>query len=147
MAKDNKKNNKNASTKKSFFKEFRAEMKKVTWPTLKQVINNTTAVVVIVLIFAFIIFVLDFAFDNINKLGVERIKTVVSSSEESEESAEEGEETEATESEENTPSDEVTADAVEDASEGVSVEATPAAETTPDATTSETTDAGAETVQ
>ena len=70
MAKDNKKNNKNASTKKSFLKDFRAEMKKVTWPTLKQVVNNTTAVVVIVLIFAVIIFVLDFAFDNINKLGV-----------------------------------------------------------------------------
>ena len=40
--KDKKKNN--------FFKEVKAELKKVTWPTFKKLVNNTFAVVSIVLI-------------------------------------------------------------------------------------------------
>ena len=51
MAKDNKeaKNKKETKNKKSFFKDFKAELKRVIWPTPKQLINSTTAVVVIVL--------------------------------------------------------------------------------------------------
>lgn len=74
-AKKNKKeNNKN---KRSFSKDFKAELKKVIWPTPKQLFNNTLAVVTIVLITAAIVFVLDFAFENINKYGINKIKEVV----------------------------------------------------------------------
>ena len=63
--------------KKSFAKDFKAELKKVTWPTPKQLVNNTTAVVVIVLITAIIVFVLDIIFENANKYGVDKLKTIV----------------------------------------------------------------------
>ena len=42
--KDNKNENK---VKKHFFKDFKAELKKVIWPTPKQLVNNTVAVGVI----------------------------------------------------------------------------------------------------
>lgn len=73
-AKAKKENNKN---KKSFFKDFKAELKKVNWPTPKQLLNNTTAVVVIVIITAVIVFVLDIAFETLNKHGIEKIKEVI----------------------------------------------------------------------
>ncbi len=74
-AKTNKKeNNKN---KKSFSKDFKAELKKVVWPTPKQLINNTVAVITIVLVTAAIVFVLDLAFETLNKQGVNKIKEVV----------------------------------------------------------------------
>lgn len=73
-AKAKKENNKN---KKSFFKDFKAELKKVNWPTPKQLLNNTTAVVVIVIITAAIVFVLDVAFETLNKHGIEKIKEVI----------------------------------------------------------------------
>lgn len=69
-----KKENKN---KKSFFKDFKAELKKVNWPTPKQLVNNTTAVVTIVIITAVIVLALDVVFETLNKHGVERIKEVI----------------------------------------------------------------------
>ena len=75
-AKTNKKeNNKN---KKSFSKDFKAELKKVIWPTPKQLVNNTVAVITIVLVTAAIVFVLDLTFETLNKHGVNKIKEVVS---------------------------------------------------------------------
>ena len=74
-AKTNKKeNNKN---KKSFSKDFKAELKKVVWPTPKQLVNNTVAVIAIVLVTAAIVFVLDLTFETLNKHGVNKIKEVV----------------------------------------------------------------------
>lgn len=70
-----KKENKN---KKSFFKDFKAELKKVSWPTPKQLVNNTTAVVTIVIITAVIVFALDVVFETLNKHGVDKIKEVIS---------------------------------------------------------------------
>ena len=43
-------------TKKHFLKDFKAELKKVIWPTPKQLVNNTSAVLAIVLITAVIVF-------------------------------------------------------------------------------------------
>ncbi len=63
--------------KSHFFKDFKAELKKVIWPTPKQVVNNTTAVVVIVLITALIVFVLDLTFETLNTHGVNRLKSIV----------------------------------------------------------------------
>ncbi len=67
----------NSKNKKSFFKDFKAELKKVNWPTPKQLLNNTIAVVTIVLITAAIVFVLDIAFETLNKHGVDKIKEIV----------------------------------------------------------------------
>ena len=59
MASNPNKNNKN---NKTFFKDFKAELKKVVWPTPKQLANNT---------------VLDLAFDVLNKYGINKIKGIV----------------------------------------------------------------------
>ena len=82
MAKKEIKTNKkeNSKNKKSFFKDFKAELKKVVWPTPKQLINNTVAVITIVLITAIIVFVLDLAFEFANKQGIEKVKEVITSS-------------------------------------------------------------------
>ena len=63
--------------KKHFFKDFKAELKKVIWPTPKQLVNNTVAVVTIVLITAAIVIVLDVVFDMGNKYGISRLQNVV----------------------------------------------------------------------
>ena len=73
-----KKENKNDSkAKKHFFKDFKAEIKKVIWPTPKQLANNTIAVVSIVLITAAIVFVLDVVFDMGNKYGISHLQNLV----------------------------------------------------------------------
>lgn len=77
MAKDSKNTNK---TNKHFWKDFKAELKKVIWPTPKQVVNNTVAVITIVLITAVIVLVLDLVFDLLNNYGVNKLKTLVDSS-------------------------------------------------------------------
>ena len=74
MAKDAK-NNKDVKNKKHFFKDFKAELKKVIWPTPKQIVNNTVAVITIVLITAVIVFVLDLFFDIFNEQGINRLKS------------------------------------------------------------------------
>ena len=70
MADDKNKN------KKHFFKDMKTELKKVTWPTAKQLATKTAVVIAIVLIISAIVFVLDFAFDK----GYEFIVTKASSS-------------------------------------------------------------------
>ena len=73
-AKNKKENNKH------FWKDFKAELKKVIWPTPKQLVNNTIAVITIVLITAVIVFVLDIVFEKMNTyksdIGIEKwVKT------------------------------------------------------------------------
>ena len=75
-----KKEEKNIKDKTSFTKKFKAELKKVIWPTPKQLFNNTVAVLSIVLITAVIVFVLDLAFESMNKYGVNKIKENISNS-------------------------------------------------------------------
>lgn len=75
-----KKEEKNIKDKTSFMKSFKAELKKVIWPTPKQLFNNTVAVLTIVIITAAIVFVLDFAFESINKYGIDKVKQVVTNS-------------------------------------------------------------------
>jgi len=78
MAKEEKKIKKE---NKKFFKDFKAELKKVIWPTSKQLVNNTIAVITIVLITAAIVFVLDFVFAALNTYGIDKLKTAVESKE------------------------------------------------------------------
>lgn len=70
---------KNKKEKKHFFKDFKAELKKVIWPTPKQLVNNTVAVITIVLITAIIVFVLDLAFEKMNTYGINKLKEIVNS--------------------------------------------------------------------
>ena len=72
---DNKKQD--SKNKKHFMKDFKAELKRVIWPTPKQLFNNTVAVITIVLVTAVIVFVLDVAFESLNKYGVDKIKESV----------------------------------------------------------------------
>ena len=72
---DNKK--KESKNKKHFMKDFKAELKRVIWPTPKQLLNNTVAVITVVLITAAIVFVLDLAFESINTYGIDKLKQIV----------------------------------------------------------------------
>ena len=59
------------------FKNLKQELKKVVWPTPKQLINNTVAVITIVLITAVIVFALDFTFKKVNEFDIEKLKSNV----------------------------------------------------------------------
>ena len=52
--------NPNKGRVKKYFRDTRSEFKKITWPTKKQVWNNTIVVIVTVLIFGVIIWTLDY---------------------------------------------------------------------------------------
>lgn len=45
-----------------YFREVKSEMKKVVWPSRKQVVNNTLVVIAAVLVIGIIIWVLDAVF-------------------------------------------------------------------------------------
>ena len=65
--------------KTSYFKAMRSELKKVTWPTPKELVNNTVAVISFVIIIALIVFVLDTCFNEANK-GVTKLQEKVQTS-------------------------------------------------------------------
>lgn len=70
-------NKKQGKDKKHFMKDFKAELKRVVWPTPKQLLNNTVAVITVVLITAAIVFVLDFVFESMNTYGIDKLKQIV----------------------------------------------------------------------
>ena len=63
-----------------FFRDGKAEVKKVVWPTPKELANNTAAVIAFVFIIALIVFICDFCFDNLNKYGITKMQEKVQSS-------------------------------------------------------------------
>ena len=70
------KNEKNVKEKKKnshYFKDMKAELKKVIWPSSKQTINNTLAVIVFTLI-------ADVCFDSLNKYAVTPLQDKIQSS-------------------------------------------------------------------
>ena len=62
--------------KRRFFKDFKAELKRVVWPTPKQLLNNTIAVVTIVLVIGLIVFLIDYkpTLSKINEKNILEIK-------------------------------------------------------------------------
>ena len=97
MAKKETNNKENTKNKKSFWKSFKAELKKVTWPTPKQLANNTSAVIAIVVLTVVIVFALNVTFEAMNKHGVDKVKELISNqstNETTEESKNESTETE-----------------------------------------------------
>lgn len=90
----------------SYFKEMKAELKKVVWPTPKELFDNTVAVIAFVLIIAIIVFVLDICFDSLNKYGITKLQEKIKTSIQSTENTENTENKEESNSEENTESSE-----------------------------------------
>lgn len=70
----------NKKQKGHFFKDMKAELKKVIWPTPKQTANNTLAVIGFTLAIALVVFLLDVCFDVINKNGVIALQEKIKSS-------------------------------------------------------------------
>ncbi len=64
---DVKKSKKEEKNKRHFFKDFKAELKRVVWPTPKQLLNSTIAVITIVLVIGVTVFALDMGFELLNK--------------------------------------------------------------------------------
>ncbi len=89
--------------KRHFFKDFKAELKRVVWPTPKQLLNSTIAVVTIVLVIALAVFLLDFGFEFLNSQNVKLQTSIQGNS--TEETADEN-----TTSEEEETSDEASSD-------------------------------------
>lgn len=77
--KTDKKSKNDKSNKKSWFKDFKAELKKMSWPKGKELLTNTAVVVVMVIIVSAFIFLLDLAFDYLNKLEVDQVKKIQNS--------------------------------------------------------------------
>lgn len=71
---NNKKSKKEEKNKRHFFKDFKAELKKVAWPTPKQLLNSTVAVITIVLVVGLIVFALDMGFELLNKYGINKLQ-------------------------------------------------------------------------
>jgi preprotein translocase subunit SecE len=53
---------------KQFLREFRVEMKKVSWPTRKEVTASTWIVVVVVVFVSFYLGIADFVFSKLLRL-------------------------------------------------------------------------------
>ena len=83
MAKDKKKVNASEDKKKKhFWKDYKSELKKVKWPTAKELFNSTVAVLVIVFIVAAIVILLDLGLDFLNSLeakGIESLQNTITS--------------------------------------------------------------------
>lgn len=74
---DNTNNKKNKKDNKSWLKDLKVELKKVTWLTPRELTKNTATVIAMVLVVALLVFILDFVFDGINNKGVGVLKTMV----------------------------------------------------------------------
>lgn len=61
--------------KKHFFKGLKSELKKVIWPTSKQVTNSTIAVITLVVVITLIVLALDFCLKQIDDLAINRLRT------------------------------------------------------------------------
>ena len=76
---NNKKSKKEEKNKRHFFKDFKAELKRVVWPTPKQLLNSTVAVITIVLVTGVIVFALDMGFELLNKYGINNLQSKLQS--------------------------------------------------------------------
>ena len=88
--------NKEEKKKRHFLKDFKAELKRVVWPTPKQLLNNTIAVVTIVLVIGLVVFLLDMGFEFLNSQNVKlqtSVQEKISSSKEETDTTSEEEET------------------------------------------------------
>ena len=128
MAKNENKNDN--KVKKHFFKDFKAELKKVIWPTPKQLVNNTVAVVAIVIITAIIVFALDAVFDLGNKYGISRLQSIVNEKYNNTDSTKNDTDSSSTESTDEIMTPENTSSTEENTTENKNSDETPSTENT-----------------
>ena len=128
MAKNENKNDN--KVKKHFFKDFKAELKKVIWPTPKQLVNNTVAVVAIVIITAIIVFALDAVFDLGNKYGISRLQSIVNEKYNNTDSTKNDTDSSSTESTDEIMTPENTSSTEENTAENKNSDETPSTENT-----------------
>lgn len=128
MAKNENKNDN--KVKKHFFKDFKAELKKVIWPTPKQLVNNTVAVVAIVIITAIIVFALDAVFDLGNKYGISRLQSIVNEKYNNTDSTKNDTDSSSTESTDEIMTPEDTSSTEENTTENENSDETPSTENT-----------------
>ena len=74
------KQEKDKNNKKHFWRDFKAELKKVIWPTKKQLANNTLVVIAMVLVTTIVVLVLYLEFEALNTYGINKVKQVVKDS-------------------------------------------------------------------
>ena len=60
--------------KKNFLKGMKSELKKVIWPTTKQLTNSTIAVITLVLVVTVLVSILNFVFRTLHDGGVSWLK-------------------------------------------------------------------------
>ncbi len=65
---------------KKFFKEYRGELKKISWPTMAEVVKNTMITLAAVLMIGIVIWVADFLFTTLRDAAIAIDKTPVSAS-------------------------------------------------------------------
>ena len=75
---NNKKQAKNDNNKR-WFRDFKAELKKIIWPNRSELTENCIVVISMVVIVALIIFALDLGFKELNNLEVEGAKQIKNS--------------------------------------------------------------------
>ncbi len=79
VAKDKKDSKSKVESKKNennkrWFRDFKAELKKVIWPTGKELFSNTAVVIMVVVLVSVLIFVLDLLFGALTKFEVKQIE-------------------------------------------------------------------------
>ncbi len=55
-----------------WFREMRSELKKVVWPTPKQIVNNTAVALVVMIVFAIVVW----GFDEVASYGVKALISI-----------------------------------------------------------------------
>ena len=71
---------------KRFFKEYRGELKKISWPTMAEVVKNTMITLAAVLMIGIVIWIADFLFTSLRDAAIAIDKAPVSASDVVEES-------------------------------------------------------------
>ena len=142
MAKKENEAKNNNKQKRRFFKDMKAELKKVIWPSAKQTANNTIAVIGFTLAVAIIVFILDTIFQFGHTNGIVALQEKVKSSYSTTNSTEN--ETAETDSTENTTNVEAEA-TTENATNSTTNATTENAEKTETNTTAENTSKDADT--
>ena len=77
---------------KKFFKEYRGELKKISWPTMAEVVKNTMITLAAVLMIGIVIWIADFLFTSLRDAAIAIDKAPVSASDVVEESKDQLEE-------------------------------------------------------
>lgn len=65
---------------KKFFKEYRGELKKISWPTMAEVVKNTMITLAAVLMIGIVIWIADFLFTSLRDAAISIDKASVSAS-------------------------------------------------------------------